>query len=175
MTNWKVSIDPRCLNLLGKILNRSTKLSSKYGEYNSLMNFLTKTGMNLLDIIRLSDVNYNKLLNHIFGKTNTSEIEQILNELRNKYSKSSNKSGKYTIRYILLDLREETIEEVLPDSYHPNTLIDGPYISSKCYPFEKKPFISNIAGGKSSKGRLKDIVEIVERESYILMLILLQA
>lgn len=162
VTNWKVSVDPRCLNLLSKILYKSTKISSKYGEYNSLMNFLTKTGMNFLDIIRLSDANYNKVLNDIFGKTNTSEIKEIFDELKLKYSKSSSQSGQYTIRYILLNLREETIEEVLPDLYNVRTLKNGPYISSKCYPFEIKPFISNIAGGKSSKGRLTDILEIVD-------------
>lgn len=162
VTNWKVSVDPRCLNLLSKILYKSTKISSKYGEYNSLMNFLTKTGMNFLDIIRLSDANYNKVLNDIFGKTNTSEIKEIFDELKLKYSKSSSQSGQYTIRYILLNLREETIEEVLPDFHNVRTLKNGPYISSKCYPFEIKPFISNIAGGKSSKGRLTDILEIVD-------------
>lgn len=162
VTNWKVSIDPKCLNLLSKILYKSTKISSKYGEYNLLMDFLTKTGMNFLDIIRLSDANYNKVLNDIFRKTNTLEIKEILNELKLKYSKSSSQSGQYTIRYILLNLREETIEEVLPDSYNPKTLKNGPYISSKCFPFETKPFISNIAGGKSSKGRLTDILEIVD-------------
>lgn len=162
VTNWKVSVDPRCLNLLSKILYKSTKISSKYGEYNSLMNFLTKTGMNFLDIIRLSDANYNKVLNDIFGKTNTSEIKEIFDELKLKYSKSSSQSGQYTIRYILLNLREETIEEVLPDLHNVRTLKNGLYISSKCYPFEIKPFISNIAGGKSSKGRLTDILEIVD-------------
>ena len=61
------------------------------------MNFLTKTGMNFLDIIRLSDANYNKVLNDIFGKTNTSEIKEIFDELKLKYSKSSSQSGQYTI------------------------------------------------------------------------------
>ncbi len=162
VTNWKVSIDPRCLNLLSKTLWKNTKLSSKYGEYNSLMNFLTKTGMNFLDIIRLSNANYNNVLNDIFGKTNTSEIKEILNELKLKYSKSSSQSGKYTIRYLLLNLREETIEEVLPNPYNSRKLKDGPCISSKCYPFETNPFISNIAGGRSSNGRLTDILEIVD-------------
>lgn len=162
VTNWKVSIDPRCLNLLSKFLYKSTKISSKYGEYNSLMNFLTKTGMNFLDIIRLCDANYNKVLNDIFEKTNTSEIKEILSELKLKYANSSGQIGQYTIRYILLNLREEAIEEVLPDLYNSKLLKNGPYISSKCYPFETKPFISNIAGGKSSKGRLVDILEIVD-------------
>ena len=37
----KVSIDPRCLNKLGKILKLPIKLSSNYGEYDALMRFLT--------------------------------------------------------------------------------------------------------------------------------------
>ena len=41
-----------------------------------------------------------------------------------------------------------------------NCLTDDLYITSRCYPFEKKPFISNLAGRKTSKGNIKDILEI---------------
>ena len=40
ITEWKVSIDPKCLNKLGRILNMPIRLSSKYGEYDALMRFL---------------------------------------------------------------------------------------------------------------------------------------
>lgn len=53
VTNWKVSIDPSCLNKLGKILKIDIKLNKNYGEYNALMNFLTRTGMNLFDLINI--------------------------------------------------------------------------------------------------------------------------
>lgn len=162
VTAWKVSVDPRCLNILGKILRISTRLSSNYGEYNSLMEFLTRTGMNFLNLINLSRKSYERAIEEIYGKTNTAEFKEILNELKNKYLQSSIQNGKYTIRYILLNFREEVIEEVLPDLYNLKTLKNGPYISSKCYPFETNPFISNIAGGKYSKGRLRDILEIVD-------------
>lgn len=66
ITNWKVSIDPRCLNKLGKILKVQTKLNSKYGEYNELMNFLTKTGMNFLDLIDLQECEFFDLVNSIY-------------------------------------------------------------------------------------------------------------
>jgi hypothetical protein len=47
VTDWRVSIDPFCINTLAKILCESSSLSSKYGEYGSLMKFLTNSGMNL--------------------------------------------------------------------------------------------------------------------------------
>lgn len=62
VTNWKVSIEPSCLNKLGKILGFSLKLSSKFGEYGALMNLLTQTGINLLDMIDLQEVSFSALL-----------------------------------------------------------------------------------------------------------------
>ena len=37
ITNWKVSIDPACLNKLAKILCQDVKISANYGEYDALI------------------------------------------------------------------------------------------------------------------------------------------
>ena len=161
ITNWKVSIDPSCLNKLGKILKIDIKLNKNYGEYNSLMNFLTWTGMNLFDLINLNEDNFQNTLNQIYGETNTNTFKEALIKLRRDYSLFSNKQGKHTIRYILLNLREELLESVLPKAFDRKCLTDDLHITSRCYPFEKKPFISNLAGRKTSKGNIKDILEII--------------
>lgn len=160
VTNWKVSIDPSCLNKLGKILKMDVKLNKNYGEYNSLMNFLTRTGMNLFDLINLHEDNFQNALDQIYGETNTNIFRDVFIKLRRDYSLSSHKKGKHTVRYILLNLREETLESVLPNAFDKNYLSEDLYITSRCYPFEKKPFISNLAGRKTSKGNIKDILEI---------------
>ena len=160
VTNWKVSIDPSCLNKLGKILKIDINLNKNYGEYNALMNFLTRTGMNLFDLINIHENNFQNALDQIYGETNTNTFKDVLIKLRRDYSLSSNKKGKHTIRYILLNLREETLEFVLPNTFDKYCLSDDLYITSRCYPFEKKPFISNLAGRKTSKGNIKDILEI---------------
>lgn len=161
VTNWKVSIDPSCLNKLGKILKIRQKLNKNYGEYISLMNFLTRTGMNLFDLINMHEDNFQNALDHIYGETNTNIFKDILIKLRRDYSLSSNKKGKHTIRYILLNLREETLESVLPNAFDKYCLSDDLYITSRCYPFEKNPFISNLAGRKTSRGNIKDLLEII--------------
>ncbi len=160
VTNWKVSIDPSCLNKLGKILNMNMKLSKNYGEYNSLMDFLTKTGMNLFDLINFHQERFQNVLNQIYSGTNTNIFKDVFIKLRREYSLSSHKEGKHTIRYILLNLREELLESILPNAFDKKCLTDDLYITSRCYPFEKKPFISNLAGRKTSKGSIKDILEI---------------
>lgn len=160
VTNWKVSIAPSCLNKMGKILKMDIKLSKNYGEYHSLMNFLTRTGMNLFDLINLNEDNFQSTLNQIYGESNTNTFEEILIKLRRDYSLSSHKEGKYTVRYLLLNFREEILESVLPNAFNRKCLTDDLYITSRCYPFEKRPFISNLAGRKTSKGNIKDILEI---------------
>lgn len=160
VTNWKVSINPSCLNKLGKILHISTNLNKNYGEYTSLMDFLTKTGINLFDLINLHEGRYQNALQQIYGGTKTNTFEEVFIKLRNEYALSSNKMGKHTVRYILLNLREEILESVLPNAFDKKCLTEELYITSKCYPFEKNPFISNLAGRKTSKGNINDILEI---------------
>ena len=62
ITNWRVSIAPACLNKLGRILNIPLRLNASYGEYAELMSFLTKTGMTLLDIIDLQEMDFHSIL-----------------------------------------------------------------------------------------------------------------
>ena len=167
VTNWKVSIDPACLNKLGKILNIDMKLSKNYGEYSSLMDFLTQTGMNLLDMINLREASFKNTLSQIYGQTNTKLFEEILIKLREDYALSSTKEGRHTIRYVLLNLREEILESVLPNAFDKNCLTKDLFITSRCYPFEQKPFISNLAGRKTSRGSIRDLLEITNNpEKY---------
>ena len=151
ITNWKVSLDPVCLNKLAKILKIPMRLNSKYREYIELMNFLTRTGINFLDLIDLQEVEFYTLIDPIYNRTKTSEFRKVLVELKNHYSSDSQKSGRNVIRYLLQNLREETIENVLPTKYNPKCLCDNLSLSSRCFPFEKNPFISNLAGSRTSE------------------------
>ena len=164
ITNWKVSIGPRCLNKLGKILKVQTKLNSKYGEYIELMNFLTKTGMNFLDLIDLQKFDFYELVNSIYRNTNTSVFKEILLILRKRFCMTSKETGRNVIRYLLLNLREETLNNVMPNQFYQKLLCENLILSAKCIPFEKNPYISNLVGGKTSEGNLTKIVNAVGSE-----------
>ena len=159
LNNWKVSIAPSSLNKIGKMLRKKTSISSKYREYNALMDYLTSTGFNLYEIINLDDYNFLDAHHSIYYKSNTHFFGDVLREIRDKYSKKSKAEGRFTIGYALLSMREELLEGMMPN--YSRCLTDDLYISNKCFPFEKNPFISNLPGTKNSKSDLQKIMELV--------------
>lgn len=44
------------------------QLSSKYGEYDALMRFLTETGMDFLEMIDLREIHFSNLLESVYKK-----------------------------------------------------------------------------------------------------------
>lgn len=152
ITGWTVSIAPVCLNKLAKILRIPTRLSSNYGEYQSLMAFLTQTGINFLELIDLQEVAFSQIIDSIYRDTKTCMYKTILMSLRERYSKNSQNYGRNVVRYLLLDLREETLNNVMPNNFTRSVLCEDLYIAGSCRPFEENPFVSNLAGTKSSGG-----------------------
>ena len=161
ITNWRVSIDPVCLNKLGKVLKIPTRISSQYGEYEELMRFLTRTGLSFLDLIDFQEVEFLRVIDSIYRTTNTSVYKEVLLTLREHYSKASNEFGRNVVRYLLLNLREETLESVMPTQFTHKMLSAKLYLPSSCYPFERNPFISNLTGSKTSAGnQVKKLISV---------------
>lgn len=160
ISNWGVSVDPTCLNKLAKILHIRTQISAQYKEYNALMTFLTDSGMSLLDLIDLQEISFSKILESIYENTNTSHFKEVLIKLNELFSKTSNELGHNTVRYLLINLREETLLDVLPWSSQ-YVLSPTLYLSTKCYPFERNPYISNLFGSKTNNdNNFRNIVDV---------------
>lgn len=152
ITGWRVSIDPRCLNKFAKILRMPSHLATSYGEYHSLMNFLSATGMNLLELIDLQEISFQKVIDSIYKDTNTYVYKDILLKLREKYAQNGYNYGRNVIRYLLVDLREETLDGVTPRWNGSRLRCDDLYLAGGCRTFESNPFISNLAGSKTNSG-----------------------
>lgn len=102
ITDWEVSVEPKCLNLIGKIIGIQTALSARYNEYTVLMRFFTESGINLLELIDLNDEIFYSEINRIYAKIRNAEYKKVLIKLKQKYSKESQEYGKNVIRYLLL-------------------------------------------------------------------------
>ena len=166
ITNWEVAVDTRCLNLISKIINIPTKLSTNYNEYKSLMSFLTATVINLMELIDLNKETFGFVINEIYSKTTTATYKEVLIALKDKYAKESDRYGRHVVRYLLLNLKEEIIEKVLPYSATSKRLCEDLYVSSGCVPFENKPFISDLLRGKTSEfNNIDHIVDITNEDS----------
>lgn len=108
------------------------------------MNFLTKTGMNLLDLIDLGQERFNGAINNIYKEVNTKKFKEIIEILERRFSEKSVERGRNTIRYLLLRLRENIIDSVVATETDKKLSYTNLKIKSECSPFESKPLLYNL-------------------------------
>lgn len=160
ITNWRVSIAPACLIKLGRILNINLKISKNYGEYSKLMIFLTSTGMTFLDLIDLKEISFNEVIDSIYKSTNTCYFKTVIEALRKYFSCECDTFGKNTIRFLLINMREDRISDVIPNQFNSPMPKTPFYFAKKCFPFEKNPYLANYAGSKTSNGNIAKILSV---------------
>ncbi len=159
VTNWKVSIEPASLNKLSQIIRKGARISYNHSEYAALMDFLTRSGISLLDFIDFQDESFNNLVAEIYEGANTCYFKDVLMTLHNKFAKNSNTLGKRTVRYALIKLREDLLEDILPEDCDEALEYSSVYLSKKCYPFEKNPILYNLPRKKTNgKTISKDVL-----------------
>ena len=169
-TNWKVAIDPAVLNKFCNIFSYEMKLSSRFGEYGSLMNFLTRSGINFLDMIDLRQDNFEFIINQIYKETKTYNFKTILELLKKRFSAGSKEKGRNTIRYLLLRLREENIENVL-SLESDNRLTDKLMLKRECTPYELNPILYNLPKNNTNRRVLsRDVIRATGAEQLNKML-----
>ncbi len=162
VTNWRVAIDPAVLNKFNALISKETRMSSQFGEYNNLMAFLTKSGINLLDLIDFSDAKYNDIIDTIFSQSRTHYLKDILDYLHLNFSANSTLLGRNVIRYVLLNLREDIIDDVKLKKLEKRFPNDTLQLSSKCCPFESNPVLYNLPKHKTTNSTLpSDIVRTI--------------
>lgn len=129
------------------------------------MRFLTETGMDFLEMIDLREIHFSHLSESVYNKTNTSYFKDVLQQLRDNYSAGSTRFGRYTVRYLLLNLREDLLERVMPSQFNPQWKCRDLYLSKKCFPFERNPLASDLADSKTSQlSQAKYLARVVEKE-----------
>ena len=170
ITNWRVSIAPACLNKLGRILNIPLRLNASYGEYAELMSFLTKTGMTLLDTIDLQEMDFHSILDQIYGNTNTNHFKEVIEILRRDYSSNSVIFGKNVVRYLLINLREKSLIDVMPNRFTKMLAGSPLYLASGCRPFERNPLLANLPHSKTAEVSITKILSASGTEKINILL-----
>ena len=162
VTDWRVSIEPAALNKLAKILRFKFKISGKHGEYISLMQFLTQSGINLLDFVDMGDEQFNHLVQAIYKDTNTSNFKDVLEKLHNCFGEKSKTFGNYVVRYAIIQLREDLLEDLLPEGIEDELSSALVHLSKGCYPFIRNPILYNLPNKKTNgKTVSKDVLRAI--------------
>ena len=108
ITNWEVSVEPKCLNLIGKIIGIPTALSARYNEYKVLMRFFTESGINLLELIDLNDEIFYSEIKRIYAEIRDAEYKKVLIKLKQKYSKESQ---EYTMKKVVANFDSPNLKQ----------------------------------------------------------------
>lgn len=162
ITDWRVSIEPSTLNKLARIICVEAKVTSRHNEYNALMSFLTQTGINLIDLIDFQDQRFANCISMIYGNAKTNNYKKVLETLHQNFNRKSNTFGKNTVRYVIMRLKEELVEAVLPVTSEVALKDHSIYLSRECYPFEKDPILYNLPKSKTNgKTISKDVLRVI--------------
>ena len=168
ISNWKVAIRSCEINNLSKIFNNDIVVKSNMVEYKNLMKYLTDENICLLDLTLMPNESYLEEKEKI-GLAPTDYIFKLLDKCRAIIQTKS--SGYKTIRYLLYTMRNINIKRQL-NRYHGNNIaldyLSNLCLKSKCFPFEKLPFVMSMAGHTPSGEELFMSLESEDCEDELL-------
>ncbi|MGO2081757.1 AAA family ATPase [Glutamicibacter arilaitensis] len=140
---WSVSIRPCEFDNFARILNQSIRVQSSYAEYRNLMEYLTKTKENLLDLIDLPDADYGRIRTWALANAQrTPQIFPALDVARQLIR--ADRSGARILRYLLLQMNNTILKSQF-DSEECRWL-SNLRLSNRSSPFDTMPFCTSPAG-----------------------------
>ena len=149
-----VSIRQSELNYMADVFGNHHKISVKANEYVLLMDYLTKSGKNLTELVSLETKYYNHIKATISEKVNTHHIFELLDKCREYVL--NRKPGSNLIRYLLSRLRNVELKDQL--SSRSNNLLSYLFFKNESIPFDRMPFVSFLSGHST---RLSDVLKCI--------------
>lgn len=163
VNSFKVAIRPIELTDISGIMCEPAP-SSGTKEYYALMDFLTETGMSLVDIIDLGDTYYAQVKEKILKQVKSDRFFNLLDKCRKI---SRNKEAGYNIvRYLLLKLRHKIMFHQYDSK--PNNWISYLCLKNECIPFDKMPYDASLSEHNPSLYDLYSCINSNGREHEIL-------
>lgn len=163
INNYKVAIRPIEFEDFSRILNMP-KVNAGTIEYNSMMEYLTVSGMSLTELVTMNDEYYDAVKTEIQNLSRSNNLFNSLDRCRQLIRAAA--PGSNIIRYILLKMRHHIMKYQIAD--RPNNWISYLCLWNECLPFDKMPFDASLVYHNpslfdvfsciSSKGREHEIL-----------------
>lgn len=128
--------------------------------YKALMKFLSRTGMNLLDILLADEEDYEIYIQQV-ELSKKPELEETFDKIREIII--GEKPGSNILRYITAYLKNDVIRDQLAD--RSNNRLSYLYLKNEAIPFDEMPYASSLCGHNLLKSRLEyESVKVVITE-----------
>lgn len=164
INNWEVAIRPCEIKNMIKIFGKRTEYGSSYAEYKKMMPYLTRNGINLLDLANMEEKHYKDLKESFKSQAQKLVIFDLLDECR--YILKDNKDGSNIIRYLLYKCNNTVIKKQL--GLEENVMLSNLYLRNGCIPFEEMPFVTSLVGHNPKSYDLFDCIDAKGREEELL-------
>ena len=156
---WNVSIRPCELEKLVAICGYDIEVRTDNLYYKALMKFLSRTGMNLLDILLADEEDYEIYIQQV-ELSKKPELEETFDKIREIII--GEKPGSNILRYITAYLKNDVIRDQLAD--RSNNRLSYLYLKNEAIPFDEMPYASSLCGHNLLKSRLNKCLEIYDCE-----------
>ena len=161
--NYKVAIRPVEFEDFSRILNMP-KVNAGTIEYNSMMEYLTVSGMSLTELVTMGDEYYDAVKTEIQNLSRSNNLFNSLDRCRQLIRSAA--PGSNILRYVLLKMRHHVMKYQIAD--RPNNWISYLCLWNECLPFDNMPFDASLVYHNpslfdvfsciSSKGREHEIL-----------------
>lgn len=139
INNYKVAIRPIEFDDFARIINMP-KVSTGTIEYNSMMEYLTVSGMSLTEVVTMSDEYYDEVKSKVQTRSRSKKLFNSLDRCRQLIKSAA--PGSNILRYILLKMRHHIMKYQIAD--RPNNWISFLCLWNECLPFDNMPFDASL-------------------------------
>lgn len=158
IVDWQVSIRYCEIKNFSKIFGYDINCQ-EIKEYVNLMNYLTVTRMNIVELLDLSDTYYEHFEGILQREARRLRISELLRRCRNIIQNQS--QGVNVIRYLLYRLNNKIIKNQLYKI--PCSLLSNLYLKVQCVPFNNIPFNFSLVNHNPPIADLLDCIDSSER------------
>ena len=143
ISNWEVSIRQCEFKNFARIFN-ITYSSGRTKEYRQLMQYLSDTGGNLLDLMDMSNEQFALFCSWLVGRNSEQGIVHVLKKARDIISRKV--PGTNVLRYLMLHMNNFIIK--LQYKYHKDgcDLLSDLQLDPRCKPFDDMPLCTSLKG-----------------------------
>jgi len=142
LNDYQVSIRPCELNNFAKIFDSNITMSQGLAEYQGFMNYLTRTGGSITDIIMAPNAEYMAIKSQILQNAKAVKFYDALDKARSVVLR--NDQGANIVRYLSVIMRNKVIKSQICDEG--NKFLSNLKLQFGSIPFERMPFCTSLIG-----------------------------
>lgn len=163
ITGWRVDIRNCEYSNFASIVTGS-KINVGTAEQKGLVQYLTRTGYNLVDIVTFSDQRFAEVTAEITAGARVTPFWNVI--VKSRRIIRANEAGANLLRYLLFHMNNVVIKN--QRAYTSNANLSDLYLENGCIPFDKMPFINSPKGHNPRLGDLFSCIPSKNRKHELL-------